>query len=205
MWRSSGPDGDQEPCTQRKGKTMLRFVLFLMLAFSSCTHATSLTGRQMRICDPPEIVVYDAFDSSIPGFRTYIRDAVRFWNGAAGGRVLYDMGVIDAPGDSHTPAYIRVSVGADKGEWHGRTIGKAHRWTHRLRPECLYGSEIILNWNGGLGEDAQYSALVHELGHAIGLEHSAEHGTVMFPRIRDELPKLGSDTAETLKLLYGDM
>ena len=45
---------------------------------------------------------------------------------------------------------------------------------------------------------------VHEIGHALGLKHSNVKGSIMWPTVKAETPKLHQDDMNGIRSLYGE-
>lgn len=78
------------------------------------------------------------------------------------------------------------------------------RWRHLPnRRELLEGVVEVdgsLAWGQGLGSaDALAATFVHELGHVIGLQHSADAASFMYPRARKQTPTWSTEDASQLK------
>lgn len=52
-----------------------------------------------------------------------------------------------------------------------------------------------------LREGSPYSAIMHEIGHALGLNHSTDPNAVMYPFL--SLPYLGQDDIDGIRYIYG--
>ncbi len=63
----------------------------------------------------------------------------------------------------------------------------------------------IEDWGltSGAGSFDLFTAMVHEIGHALGVEHSLREGAVMSPRYTGPISELTDDDVEAIQRLYG--
>ena len=65
-----------------------------------------------------------------------------------------------------------------------------------------YSGDIIINTRARFTANKLYAAVMHEMGHVLGLDHSADPASVMFPTIRQTAALTAGDIAN-LRALYG--
>ena len=124
-------------------------------------------------------------------FHEDIKDAVDIWNQAAG-KVLFEVPIFYLPGtstpekDGHSVVYWLKDWEPEKDNEQGRTtvywrrdqIREADVRINGKDFKFFFGEELIL------GQVHFKSLLIHELGHALGLDHNAINGSVMNPTLR---------------------
>ncbi len=65
-----------------------------------------------------------------------------------------------------------------------------------------YAGDIIINTRIPFTQSKLYAAVMHEMGHVLGLDHSADPNSVLFPTIHEPAALTASDIA-ALQNLYG--
>jgi hypothetical protein len=118
---------------------------------------------------PPATVL--SFAHITPVLRLDVLEAAALWEPVGG--------FLEGPEATETKAIICTN------EIPGLTIGTAAAITTSggITVDCLYAL--------GLPKPARVHLLAHELGHAFGLAHVPEHGSLMFfQSARDDLPDL---------------
>lgn len=121
-------------------------------------------------------------------------------------------GIIFVEVDSSTPAMVNIQgvIGSGLGGW-----ANVARATDAATASGYY--VIDVGAGGDLGEPQWFETLLHELGHAVGLEHSFEGGIRIDPSIDNtnttvmsytdspgSLTTLTTLDAQALRYLYGD-
>jgi hypothetical protein len=144
------------------------------------TRAGAAQERGTRICcawgrplDDGELTV--AFTPGDPGAIDVMRAAVQAWDTA-----LPELALRETPPDQS--ADITISHAAPSGQTRGTAVASYDRGglIRRVRI-VLYGAPTPAN-AGALGQVTK-----HELGHALGLDHSGSAGDLMFPLVDPRL------------------
>ena len=63
--------------------------------------------------------------------------------------------------------------------------------------------DCLGSFGGRNGQSLRYVA-VHEIGHALGLQHSNVQGAVMWPTVKTGTPTLHQDDINGITSLYGE-
>lgn len=155
---------------------------------------SALTRWPERITNPLRVWVADAsgMDGWDPTFPDRVRDAFTEWS-ALGIPVRFTFVVDSADADIH------ISWINEFGEpISGKTL-----WS-RDRHWWIVGGSITLalHHNGGerLDGSAVHAIALHEVGHLLGLDHTADLTNIMTPRVR--VRELSLADRATVKLLY---
>ncbi len=105
----------------------------------------------------------------------------------------------DGPGSNLGHAFFPGS--GMPGEIH---LCGAENWG--VADEVAGDLEVDIVIGRGVTADAEFHifiALVHEIGHALGLEHSLDPDAVMAPNYRDGITELTEDDVDAIQRLYG--
>lgn len=126
-----------------------------------------------------------------------VRDGVTDWSGLAGGGLPSFEFVADA-GDADIP--IVWDDATTSRDFVAHCIYALNRRQRRFRVAHIlvtthwYGREVSL--------DELYAAVLHEMGHALGLRHSPDPGDVMYPKLARDPQVPSARDRETLRRLY---
>ncbi len=155
---------------------------------------SSLTRWPSRTAEPLTYWVQSGaeLEGWNPGHRRQVEAAFETWGGSG-------IPLVFAPARDSASADIVVA-------WRDRfdqPISGRTRWTHDRRGWIRSAQiTLALHRHGGapLAEDAIHALTLHEIGHAIGLEHTPDAGNVMAPRVR--VRTLSETDRRTAQLLY---
>jgi Matrixin len=158
-----------------------------LLTLASCVLVAGLaSGQALRPLDDPEHLSYfiaagDAADGYRAGDEELARWALDAWQRAAGGRVAF------APAASEDAALVRVywapPGGGQYGEMVPVRVGERRGAAVFIRPDTRALGPDIARAAGDdtLFRDAiVYLTCLHELGHALGLEHTDAFADIMY-------------------------
>jgi hypothetical protein len=144
----------------------------------------------------PMRVWVQELDGEVPGwlaaYPQLVRDAFSAW-GAAGVPIHFTFVTDSARGEIHVTWTDRF-----ESEVTGRT-----RWAHDQHRWIVGGSIMLaLHLPDGrpLGREAVRAIALHEVGHLIGLDHTADGRNIMSPRVR--VSELSEADQLTARLVY---
>lgn len=169
---------------------MKKLLLFIFILFGFIFFNTQ--SADAIFSNPTSIRVYvESHPSS-----SIATEAMSAWTNATGGKIKFKKAA--KPDD--VQIYVRFVKNIGKST-SSNTIGLTHHiYSNGRELELIEISEKAPN--GRLfSRDARLRVLIHEFGHAIGLDHSNNPKSVMYPTKGSKaiLP----DDVKTLKYLYG--
>jgi hypothetical protein len=159
-------------------------------------HDSSLARWPERLTQPLRIWIQSSPDllDWTPETLPIVRDAFRTWSGI-GIPLAFTFVLDSASADVHV-----TWVDHFDEQISGKTL-----WSHDERWWILEANIILaVHHRSGeaLDEDATRAIALHEVGHLIGLDHTADSTSIMTPRVRvKELSTADRATAELLYLL----
>ena len=190
---------------QMKGLSKLSRIIKLLLVAvilitSNSAHAKEkLHVIEGKTCYLENAVVVDSYDGQ--QFIQLVRVGIVFWNATVGRTIL----------KHERPTLVsflnkkRVSVTtASVGDLDTNQLGTTEpHYDEDFVPKCLKGATIKIDPN--ISIEQKLHVIIHELGHAIGLDHSSDPYSLMYHKVskRSQI-KLATDTKQELKRLYGE-
>lgn len=127
------------------------------------------------------------------GYRSLVRQAFDAWEKVA---AIDFVEVTNAPAD--------IQVGLDAIDGRGGTIGQA-TWTYRgpLTTHAEIAVDSAETWSPFVpGGNNFYGMMVHEIGHTIGLAHSSDPSSIMYP-IASAYMAFSNEDLAAIQALYG--
>ena len=169
---------------------MKKIMLFIFLLFSFLFVTPTIADAVFT--NPTSIRVYvESHPSS-----SIATEAMNAWTGATNGKIKFKK----ASKPEDVQIYVRFvkNIGQSTGT---NTIGLTHHmYANGRQLELIEISEK--SPNGRLfSRDARLRVLIHEFGHALGLEHNGNSKSVMYPTKGSKT--ITSDDVRTLQYLYG--
>lgn len=201
----------------------MRYLIALIILVG-CTHTQPIRQKPKRhigICqanipgwngtkriEGGQFVTVDSIDQ--PEFKEFVRAGLTYWNLHAKRNLLIYEPLL--PSDLDRPAWIVVRIvdtHTTSTEWGPTTSGRASMFTSTTGESCITGAVLNIDPNVYYSlymrreaDNRLLRRIIHEIGHAIGIPHSWQEGTVMFRESGTEL-KLGDDSKDILEILYG--
>jgi hypothetical protein len=165
----------------RRPKLALRWLLSVMLLAALGPAA----GQTLRALDPGDISFFIAVGDAADGYSTGDRElaqwALEAWQRAAAGKLRF------VPAKSEDEALVRVywapAGGGQYGEMVPVRVGGKRGAAVFIRPDTrALGPEIAAAAAADslFRDTIVYLTCLHELGHALGLEHTAEFEDIMY-------------------------
>lgn len=191
------------------------------LLLSSCVKKVQVVpGKICQVNTPGykmdggQFVTTDPVDP--PEFKEMVRVGYTFWNSYMDRNLLVYEPLL--PADTERPAWISVAIGSvdEMEDWDDavlvQTRARATVYYSTPAKKCIMGTKIRIDpnvyysmYSSEVASHVLLIRIVHEIGHALGLNHSWQEGTVMHENSSpDSMLKPGDDTLEELKKLYGE-
>ncbi len=166
-------------------------------------YRTNDHGNVMRQCSPPVLVGISS--NVVEKDRKYIIAAFEFWNKEIGKQVFFDMGIIDmAPDAPGASAFVLVGW-ANNYTASGFTLAKHVPWTYTNGCFAHSYVAITMPFDEIPIESMKYTAMMHEMGHVLGLRDLDEPGHIMSGKQsikQTDIPHLTDDEREAMRLFY---
>ena len=169
----------------------MKKILFFILLISGFLFLVSPNAEAI-FANPESIRVYVEPHSS-----AFIADeAMSAWTKATAGKIKFKK----ATKPEDVQIYVRFVKNIGKST-DSNAIGLTHHiYANGHRLELIEISEKAPN--GRLfSRDARLRVMIHEFGHALGLEHSTDPKSVMYPTKGTKI--IHADDVRTLKYIYG--
>ena len=198
----------------------LSLVAFLLFAlFAACSVQAAEKKESVAICMTPTPVYFEPLGYDF--MERQIRNAVAFWNNKLRVHVLVYVGRkgMGYKYKQYPRRYIgiRSATSYVLKKWRTEPGKRGTTRPGLTEPElCRMGSAIWIDTScitpkyergsGCLPREFLYRLIIHELGHALGLPHAEERGTIMYPNLA-LLPtkiKFAEETLDEIKRLYPD-
>ena len=137
-------------------------------------------------------------NGNAPAYAQTIRAAFDFWESVAR---------IDIVEVAATTSIADITVGWGYIDGFGGTLGNA-RWQGYQTANGAYRTEAVVtfeemeNWNIGGGSVDFRAVALHEIGHALGLGHSSNPASLMYPYLNEQRAPIAEDIA-AMREIYG--
>lgn len=173
---------------------------------ASVTHAYVTThGDRTRWADAPQPGIADlSTDLSDVDCRAALAASFRRW-------AAVDDGLLPMPAPVDGPADITVGFVRDRPDLVGvvgvtlTTTEGAGADRRIVRAEILLNDDFAWSVDGPRGTLRVGATATHEIGHALGLGHSADRAATMYWHYDAEGAALAEDDRRGLRFLYGDL
>ncbi|MCB9549289.1 MAG: matrixin family metalloprotease [Myxococcales bacterium] len=174
-------------------------LLVLLLTGSALAYVTPQGGRVRWAAPPQPGITSCSADLPLDDCRAAVAAAFATW-AAVDGAPLPLPALVDGPAD------VTVGFVADRPDLRG-VLGVTLTTTDGDR---VVAAEVLLNddfrWSiaGPRGTFRVQATATHEIGHALGLAHSADRAATMYWHYDEGGAALGEDDRRGLRFLYGD-
>jgi len=180
----------------------------LALAGSTAMFADATGSALWPNCTPIRVTidtVESSADSTVVALAT--RDAVTELGELTGLEFTPITGSAHTIGDNPAPQPNTIQiiwVNRDTGLLEDHELGSAEVWHLEVIDRLIVFQAVVLlsdeiltkhDPDTNTGGDFTRTTLIHELGHAVGIGHSADDGSVMYPRLNSKASVTTADRA----------
>lgn len=182
---------------------MLRLVTLACIFSSGCAHMHKPTNIKYKPCVSPEIVILES--TADDNIDAPLKSAIKYWRGVIGKDVLINHRRMHLVDDGRSDPYIAIRIASIERirKWDDNVGGSTKPHYGGIYPNrCLSGSSIWIKDDGMTSQKMLYFALIHELGHSLGLNHSDDVGSIMYYKVGKQSLRIGEDTSKEIERLY---
>lgn len=173
-------------------KKMIAFFSLVFLWVYSCNFAIGYTGKWFN---PKMIKTYIQPNHK---YTITMKHAFSEWDRLTNGKVRFKY--VDSPNTAQIQVYfvkkIKYSdraIGLTKTSYVGKN--------KKMAKAVIYIAEKN-DYGVSLRKDETYTVMLHEIGHAIGLEHSSDPKSVMY-YAENDIQEISKNDLRQLRRLYG--
>lgn len=175
-------------------KKMFAFFSLVFLWVYSCNYAIGYTGKWFN---PRMLKTYIQPNHK---YSLMMRHGFAEWDRLTNGNVRFRY--VTSPNTAQIQVYFVKQI--DQKE-HDRAIGMTRTWNvgreKKMSKAIIYIAERDKQGRE-LRKDQAYTTILHEIGHAIGLEHSSDPKSAMY-YAENDIQEISKNDLRQLKKLYG--